>query len=319
LTQNCNSFLQALPERELQVEEENDDSLSAVAFLCDDSFEEIVSDRPLEKKGATVRVCVETGRPLKIREIYIMKLNTFKFYKDEGDSVVSQQAVDTVSQSEQKNLFCLRGSEICSFVTELKDEFFRTDGVVNGVGSVAMQYGKNERRAMVDITLRGRRRTQEFAGMATVKVAFAVEDGWNKKALKEAKFTFQRHWNESPAHVQGLYISGLIVFLLLMCCILSGVILWRTCCSDIRRHIRGGEESEGGFKGENSETHSADNQEWGSDDEVDSDAARDPDVSTYDDESTPAQSRSSVSNDDDYDDEDYVPPTRHSTRVSTPY
>jgi hypothetical protein len=141
-------------------------------------------------------------------------MNTFKFYKNESNSVVSQKAIDAGSESEKTNLFCLQGSKICSFVTKLKDRFSSTDWVVNGVGSVAMQYRKTDQQELVDISLRGRRRTQEFVGMAPVSIAFVVEDGWNKNALKEAEFTFQEHWHKIPAHVQGLYIS---VFLFSCC------------------------------------------------------------------------------------------------------
>ena len=197
-----------------------------------------------------------------------MRLNSFKFYKKNIDHTVTQLTVDSGSQVDGTKLFCIRGSELCSFVTKLKDNFFTIDGVVQGIGSVAMQYGGNERREL-EISLRGRRETQEFAGTAPVGIEFAVEDGWNKKALKEAKFTFQEHWNESPAYIQGLYVTGILVLLLLICCFCSGIIMWRSCCMDIKRRIYNDddsfEETEVYEKREEaSETHSVDDGDWGS-------------------------------------------------------
>lgn len=53
-------------EREMQTVPDQDISLSASAFVCDENHDEVLSDRPLEK-GASVRICIETARPLKIR------------------------------------------------------------------------------------------------------------------------------------------------------------------------------------------------------------------------------------------------------------
>ena len=49
-----------------------------------------------------------------------------------------------------------------------------------------------------------------------MSVFFKVEDGFDKPKIKEARSNFKEHWNDQPASVQGLYISGLIVLILII-------------------------------------------------------------------------------------------------------
>jgi hypothetical protein len=81
---------------------------------------------------------------------------------------------------------------------------------------------------------------------------------------------------------------------------------------DTKHHIQGDEELEDGhpsvhFKGgKNSENHSADKEDWGSDDKEESSVPRHCARATYDEELTPPQSHSSTTHyiDDDSDDDD---------------
>jgi hypothetical protein len=238
-TQHHVQSMPRLPARQLQ----NDEGLSAVAYHCDENNDEERSDRPLEI-GSAVRICIETGRPAKIRDIYILKINTFRFLKQNADgTTVVQEAIDNgvASDNGSTNIgnACDRGVEICAFTTKLKNDFFDSDGTVKGIGSVALQIGKGDDRRELEVALRGRRKMQDFAGMVGVDMSFAVEDGENKRPMQYAKFTVKEHWHDSPTHMQGLYIAAFLILLLLICCFCAGLILWRDCCADVRRKITG--------------------------------------------------------------------------------
>jgi hypothetical protein len=182
-----------LPARQLQ----DDEGLSAFAYHCDENNDEEKSDRPLES-GHSVRVCVETGRSAKIRDIHILKINTFRFLKQNADgATVVQEAIDSeiVSNNGWTKVenSCNRGTELCPFTTILKEDFFDADGTVKGIGSVALQVEKGDDRRELEVALRGRRKTQDFAGMAGVDMSFAFEDGDNKPPLQYAQFTIKEH------------------------------------------------------------------------------------------------------------------------------
>jgi hypothetical protein len=173
-TQHHVQSMPRLPARQLQ----NDEGLSAVAYHCDENNDEERSDRPLEI-GSAVRICIETGRPAKIRDIYILKINTFRFLKQNADgTTVVQEAIDNgvASDNGSTNIgnACDRGVEICAFTTKLKNDFFDSDGTVKGIGSVALQIGKGDDRRELEVALRGRRKMQDFAGMVGVDMSFAT-------------------------------------------------------------------------------------------------------------------------------------------------
>ena len=236
-------------------------------FLCDKDHNEIKNPEPVERDDQ-MYVCLQPVEETQLMGVAIMKINTFVFYKEEdGQRTVTQNAVDAGAESFGTTLDCPGGTGPCSFKTELRDNFFYTDGTVQGIGSVAMQSVDNNsnRRG-----LRASRQTQEFVGLAAVDIYFKVEDGLNKKKIEQARKTFKELWNDQPPEVQALYIVGILVLLILICCLCAGLILWPHCCADtpgqwVRRMREGDEihvmppvDMNGKKDDENEETHSLD-------------------------------------------------------------
>lgn len=236
------------------------------SFLCDEDFNEIKNPEPVERDDGEIIVCFQTDKETELQGVGLMKVNTFQFYKEaDGEQTVTQKAVDAGAESFGTILDCPGGESYCSFRTELRDNFFYTDGTVQGIGSVALESINRTRRA-----LRANREMQEFVGLAAVNLYFDVEDGLNKKKIEEARKSFKEHWNEQPPEVQALYISGILVLLLLICCFCAGLILWPHCCADtpgqwVRRMRQGDEihvmppaDMDGKKDEDNEETHSLD-------------------------------------------------------------
>jgi hypothetical protein len=192
-------------------------------------------------------VCLSVDVNTKNQDVSILKLNNFKFYMPRDNLKTLQlTAVDAGAASERSVLECPGGKDKpCSFRAQLRENFYYQDGQVEGVGSVALQYNTGSDRrlrtathAVVTTTSNSNsnttpRRAQEFAALVGVNMFFDIEDGFDQKKIKEARQNFKEHWNDQPAHVQGLYITGVLLLLLLLCCCCGGMILWRHCCADI--------------------------------------------------------------------------------------
>lgn len=230
--------------------------------MCDEDFKEIKNPAPVEREDEDFLVCLQPETETEQLNVGILKLNTFKFYKEqEGEKTVVQTAVDAGAAASGTVLNCPGGRTACYFRTQLRDDFFYTDGPVQGIGSVAMQ---SLSRRLTS------RQTQEFSGLVAVNLYFEVEDGLDKKKIQEARQSFREHWNEQTTGVQALYISGLLVLMILICCVCAGLILWRHCCADTPgqwvRRMREGDEVHvlppvsvnGKGMEENEETHSLD-------------------------------------------------------------
>jgi hypothetical protein len=203
---------------------------------------------------------------------------------------------------------CAAGSEVCAFQTKLRDDFFDTDGSVDGVGTIAMQSGKDRR--LVEVNLRGtnneeKRQMQDFAGMVGCTMSFDVEDGFNKKKIDEARYSFREHWHDQPASVQGLYVLGVLVLVILLCCVCAGLILWRKCCSDLRygEWIRTGQwvgrDDEAGPNSSKGDEHSVtysvdDDEDWGEEDDDEDDDEDEQEESHPSERSLPPSSRPST-------------------------
>ena len=273
-------------------------------FLCDADFNEIKNPAPVERDDEMI-VCLQTDRETELQGVGIMKVNTFQFYKEQdGERTVTQKAVDAGAEMAGTVIDCPGGTSYCTFRTELRDNFFYTDGAVQGIGSVALEsISDNNGR-----NLRTSRQTQEFVGLAAVNLYFDVEDGLNKKKINEARKSFREHWNEQPPEVQALYIIGVLVLLILICCVCAGLILWPHCCADtpgqwVRRMREGDEihvmppvDMNGKKEEENEETHSLDDSDVVP--EEDEEESSDDEEQTYNsrrlqDESTTRTSRSS--------------------------
>jgi len=175
-------------------------------------------------------VCVKESKGTADLGVTVMKLNNFKFYKARpGETTLVQVAMDAGAAMLYTTLDCPGGNSYCSFQTKLKDVFYYSSGQVTGIGSVALQHGTGLRH------LRGGRElaTQKFAGVVNVKLYFEVSNGHDKGVTNHHRDNFRQWWNAQDTHVQGLFVGGILILIVLLCCVCSGLILWKRCCADI--------------------------------------------------------------------------------------
>ena len=206
---------------------------SVRAYLCDANLIRIDLDYPLERDERTVRVCFKPARSTEQENVSILTIHNFKFQKSRlGDEMQSRVAIEGGVAQSGTSMTCPGGPQSdCYFSTQLPENFFQTDGDVEGVGSIAMQF--DARRL-----LRGNRRLQDFAGLVEVIIEFKIEDGLDKNIVDEAREGFKNYWENQPAYTKALYISGVVVIFLLCCCTCMGLIFWRSCCTEISSYWR---------------------------------------------------------------------------------
>jgi len=188
---------------------------------------------PLERDERTVQACFQPTRGTEQENVSILTIHNFKFQKSHlGDEMLSRVAIEGGVAQSGTSMTCPGGAQSdCYFSTQLPENFFLTDGDVEGVGSIAMQF--DERRL-----LRGYRRLQDFAGLVEVIIEFKVEDGLEKNVVDEAREGFKNYWNDQPGYAKALYISGAVVIFLLCCCTCMGLIFWRCCCTEVSAYWR---------------------------------------------------------------------------------
>lgn len=234
-------------------------------FQCDADLNEITDPLPLSLKGRnSIRICIERNADIQA-DVYILKFNEYRFQKDvtnpDGSSVRLKQtaieagvAVNPFDVSNDNNgngdgsnnsiettkINCTPGATICSFTTRINDDFLKTEGLIRGFGSVAVQFGN--RRSLQSILFRGssnnnqqreeERNLQGFAGI--VELTLNIETTLDEVTYDEndPEFDvyiagdddsgngFQKYWISLPTYAKALYIVGIVmVFLCLFCCL----------------------------------------------------------------------------------------------------
>ena len=260
------------------------DDLAVRNFQCDEDLREITNPRPLSMKGKrNIRICIERNANLQHADVFILKLNEYTFQKDvmqpDGRSKrVKQTAVEAgtavnpydVSNDNNGNgdgsndsiattfIDCTPGSTLCSFSTRItNDDFFRDPGLIKGVGSVAVQFGDNNRRQKRNLLLRGSLPEEEeeevegqeqqeqvrrglFAGIVNLALDIEVsmtDTGGDEDPFPELEaYTsggsgssdggFKGYWNSLPTWAKVLYIVALILLILFLCCCLAACLFW---------------------------------------------------------------------------------------------
>jgi hypothetical protein len=110
-------------------------------FICDESNTPLQSERPMVQ-GEKVRVCVKPTAKALADGIYMRRVDSFTFYreKDDGTQIIQTALRDGSSvNSELTELTCDRGSELCSFETLLKSDFYFRPGLIFGYGEAWLQ------------------------------------------------------------------------------------------------------------------------------------------------------------------------------------
>jgi len=164
-----------------------------------------------------------------------LTVNNFRFQrKNKEGRTITQDAVDAGSARDKSRLDCPGGDSYCAVQTNLRDQFYDSDGEVDAFGLVVLQNGVGRR---LTVPLRGafkqHREVQDVAAVVPVGISFLVEDGLDKGLLQEDGDSLKDIWNDQESHVQGLIVVALILLLLLCCCCCAGCILWKRCCADV--------------------------------------------------------------------------------------
>ncbi len=276
--------------------------LSARAYLCNSHNQDVTpthsaDDTPLQM-GAMLRVCIEVIHDDNIvattyddEELFILKVIDFYFLRDltpsslvdvpgqldsnvmispnrEGGNNVTrvrQQVLENgvVTNSGTTSLICEPGSRLCIFqLMSLTDVFFVTAGSVQGMGSVALQYGGGRERDRRQRSLRGgladnsdgirgaapKRDLQDFAGVAPLSLEFSVAVGTLKSSSAgsetlpsdevgsevddRSSVSVREYWMDSEPYVKGLIIGMFIIILSTLLCLCVCLLFWRGSCTD---------------------------------------------------------------------------------------
>lgn len=229
-------------------------SFQATAFECNESLEAI--EPAVRKSGTTIRVCIAPTEITSSRDVYMMKINSLRFVKEDSADI-SQVAVASGAESEDGRsvVLCNAGAPVCSIQTRLQDIFFEEDGKVLGSGEVSLQYGDGSVRALrvgSKAEQQNHRRAQKFAAFTNVLMEFEVDDGKSEReeSISNSKNFIVDHWTDSDTHVKVLYAVMLFVMLLICICFCGGICCWEWYLRDpkdsvLRRHFgRGPPESE---------------------------------------------------------------------------
>ena len=193
-------------------------TFSAEAFECNTGLEEVKRESPL-LINQPIRVCIRPDATARANGVFMRSIDSFSFERKgrKQDAIVNGQSVN----DEQTLVVCAWGDEICSFRSELRKDYFTTDGTITGEGTATVQYGPDAYRRM-KVVLRGLDEEEVledpgFAGSSTVQ--FSVDVAFSKKSRTDAQSLFE----SSPGHLKALYIIVITVALLIFCCCTIGL------------------------------------------------------------------------------------------------
>jgi hypothetical protein len=230
----------------------------AEAFECDE-YQQPVSDTTTPKPiGYDLRICIQPSTPTRNRKIVMRSIDDWTFYKNFGSTV--QKAVENKGEVGNTLMMCIPGQVICSFKTQLKDDFFfgATNGTVSGTGTVSMQvaYDDDDRRSLRSSAttsttttsrwLRGSvvwREDPRQMQVSSVAGGYAGSNGVTmeipvdgvarpKNYVAEGDEDIISWWSGSPIWLRVLIIiSGCTV-------VLMGICLCCMCCYAVRDYSR---------------------------------------------------------------------------------
>ena len=111
-------------------------------YVCTD--EELPADPALiRNQGAQIRVCVRPDQEARDDGIYMRRIESFTWSRNDGANPITQVAVEDAlpASNTLTDLFCAPGELVCNFVSILFASFYATPGEVTGAGVASMQFG----------------------------------------------------------------------------------------------------------------------------------------------------------------------------------
>jgi hypothetical protein len=125
---------------------------AAIGYLCNAKNEKIDPYQYPLDKGKIARVCVQPSDFALDEGVKMRSIDSFTWTRQA--LTLSQVAVTTNAQEAPgTEIFCRQGEDICSFQTNLDDNFYGTRGIVNGNGFVWLQFGSESRRVQFNVGL----------------------------------------------------------------------------------------------------------------------------------------------------------------------
>jgi hypothetical protein len=201
--------------------EDGESLYAAEVYECDWRNKEITSLAP-RTDGASIRICIRPNEIARALGIKINKIVSWNFTRPDLD--LAQWAVepDAIQATDGLTvLMCLPGFDVCAFRTQLMSNFFDSDGILSGVGSVWLEF------ASAGVTSINRRRAQEvpsnFAGTSPVYLDTSVIYQEPYVAVCEYEQLFTEWWIEEDINDRYMYVgivagtAAAIACLLLAC------------------------------------------------------------------------------------------------------
>jgi hypothetical protein len=126
-------------------------------YVCTD--EEVPADPALiRNQGAQIRVCVRPDQEARDDGIYMRRIDSFTWARNDGANPITQAAVENglPASNTLTDLYCVAGELVCNFVSILFASFYATPGEVTGAGVASMQFGGDNTYINLEDGLGGR-------------------------------------------------------------------------------------------------------------------------------------------------------------------
>ena len=187
----------------------SDASYLAEAYHCDQYNQRLEDDLSLFV-GQSVRICISPVPDALDVGIRISSIDSFNFTRSSS----MQYAIEDNEGTEngQSVMLCMPGSESCAFRTILQEDFFTSDGKVDGKGLVSLQYSQGStvisRRLLSDNDRRLQENPLLIAGQSAVEIATPVRYQ-DRKEGDPCKFEheFTEWWVEEDLKDRYKYIG----------------------------------------------------------------------------------------------------------------
>ncbi len=164
----------------------------AIAYECDSQSRKIDKTTP-KRIGASIRVCITPDNESSAYEMTINRIDSWNWTRQEMASQVSVETGGQQAKNDLTILVCVPGATLCIFRTQFTEDFYKSDGTVNGLGDVVLQFSLQDndnisvarRRTLVAIPSKKRQlQVPEIAvglivGTARVEVKTSVANSIN--------------------------------------------------------------------------------------------------------------------------------------------
>ena len=189
--------------------------LEVISYECNVNLKKINTRE--RKEGSSIRICFELGDKSKQEgNLELLEIDNWMFKTiDPSSSDVKQRVIESGDSldTDVTKVSCFPGKEICSLESELRDELFLFDGVVQGVGQVSIQFT-----------------TGRYVGMTYTRLDFPVSG--TEDQVDKVKDESGGWFSRQEAVIQFLIIFGVAVLVTIGICVFGACCFWNRCCAD---------------------------------------------------------------------------------------